>query len=33
MDSKEMIESVKQDLQNAETVIDIKRNPSVSAII
>lgn len=33
MDSKEMIESVKQDLQNADTVIDIKHNPSVSAII
>lgn len=33
MDSKEMIESVKQDLQNADTVIDIKHNPAVSAII
>lgn len=33
MDSKEMIESVKQDFQNADTVIDIKHNPAVSAII
>lgn len=33
MDSKEMIESTKLNLQNIETIIDVKHNPVVSAFI
>ena len=31
MDSKEIIESAKLDLQNIDTIIDTKHNPVVSA--
>lgn len=33
MDSKEIIESAKLDLQNIDTIIDTKHNPVVSAFI
>lgn len=33
MDSKEMIESAKLDLQNIDTIIDTKHNPVVSAFV
>ncbi len=33
MDSKEMIESAKLNLQNIETIIDVKHNPVVSVFI
>lgn len=33
MDSKEMIENAKQDLQNIDTIIDTKHNPVISAFV
>lgn len=33
MDSKETFENTKQELQNVDTVIDIKHNPVVTAFI